>query len=86
MHFVYILESESTGKLYIGQTADPDKRLDDHNRGASPYTKNKGPWKRIHLSQFETSSEAIIFEKKLKNWKNAKRVRAWIDRDVNAVG
>ncbi len=63
MHFVYIIESESTGELYIGQTAEPDKRLDDHNRGASPYTKNKATWKRIHLSQFETSSEAIIFEK-----------------------
>ena len=86
MHFVYILESESTGNLYIGQSAEPDKRLNDHNRGASPYTKNKGSWKRIHLCQFETLSEAILLEKKLKSWKSPKRVKTWIEKGFNAVG
>ena len=42
-YFVYILESESTKTLYIGQTNDPEKRLVDHNRGASIYTKNRRP-------------------------------------------
>ncbi len=78
MYFVYILESETTGKLYIGQTDDPDKRLNDHNRGASPYTKNKGPWKRIFLKEFPTRSESLAFEKKIKSWKNPHRIKAMI--------
>jgi len=81
MYFVYILESESSGRLYIGQTDDPKKRLDDHNRGASPYTKGKGPWKRIYLKEISTRSEALVLEKKLKSWKNPKRIKAMIKND-----
>jgi len=84
MFYVYVLESESSGKLYIGQTNDPDKRLSDHNRGASPYTSAKGPWKRIFLKAFPTRSESLAFEKKLKSWKNPQRIKAMIEQ--NAVG
>jgi len=84
MYYVYILESETTGKLYIGQTDDPDKRLQDHNRGASPYTRGKGPWKRIFLKAFSTRSESLAYEKKLKSWKSSQRIKAMIAR--GAVG
>jgi len=84
MFYVYVLESESNGKLYIGQTDDPDKRLQDHNRGASPYTKNKGPWNRIFLKEFLTRSESLAFERKLKSWKSSQRIREMIVR--GAVG
>ena len=78
MFYVYILKSEATGQLYIGQTNNPDKRLEDHNRGASNFTKNKGHWKRICLVEFQTRTEALALEKKLKTWKNPKRVESWI--------
>ena len=83
MYYVYIIESETTGRLYIGQTDNPDKRLKDHNRGASSYTKGKGPWKLIFLKAFSTRYEALAFEKKLKAWKNADRIRAMILRNQN---
>ena len=84
MFYVYILESESNGTLYIGQTQEPEKRLADHNRGGSPYTKGKGPWKQIYLKSFDTRSEALGFEKKLKSWKSSLRIRSMIEKD--AVG
>jgi len=34
MHFVYILQSEKTGKYYVGQTEDVQARLARHNAAA----------------------------------------------------
>ena len=76
----YILESESTGKLYIGQTSDLEKRIERHNSGGSRYTKGKGPWKLLFSVSFETRSEAMMFEKKLKNYRNRDRILAWIEK------
>ena len=83
MFYVYILESESNVMLYIGQTHEPDKRLEDHNRGGSPYTKGKGLWNRIYLKSFETRSEAMAFEKKLKAWKSSIRIRTMIEKGAD---
>ena len=80
MFYVYILESESTGLLYIGQTREPEKRLEDHNRGGSPYTKGKGPWHLIYLQEFESRSEALACEKKYKSWKSPARIKAMISK------
>ena len=83
MFYVYILESECNGTLYIGQTQEPDKRLADHNRGGSPYTKGKGPWKQIYLKSFETRLDAMAYEKKLKSWKSSVRIRSMIEKGAD---
>ncbi len=33
MYFVYVLQSIPTGKLYIGSSSDPERRLVEHNYG-----------------------------------------------------
>ena len=70
MYYTYIIESESSGKLYIGQTQDLVERLQRHNFKRNVSTKNRGPWKMIFHKEFKTRTEAIIFEKKLKSLKN----------------
>ena len=83
MFYVYILESESNVMLYIGQTHEPEKRLTDHNQGRSPFTKGKGPWKQIYLKSFDTRSEAMAYEKKLKSWKSSIRIRSMIEKGAD---
>ncbi|WP_346856452.1 GIY-YIG nuclease family protein [uncultured Draconibacterium sp.] len=78
--YTYILESEETGKLYIGQTGDVAKRLVRHNSGQSRYTKGKGPWELLYSVAFETRTEAILMERKLKDFKNPAKVKMWIDK------
>ena len=56
-YYCYILELETTGQLYIGQTNNLEDRLLRHNSGRNKYTKRKGPWKLIHEEKFETRSE-----------------------------
>ncbi len=71
MYYAYVVRSESTGKIYIGQTEDKDKRLRQHNDinfDRRSYTKlNKGPWKLVYQEQYETREEALRREKYLKS-------------------
>lgn len=70
MFFTYILQSESSGKYYIGSTDDLTKRLIRHNKGYSKYTKNKGPFKIAYKEGFQTRSEAKKREYYLKSLKS----------------
>jgi putative endonuclease len=78
MFHLYILESETSGKLYIGQTNDLQDRINRHNSNQNLATRNKGPWKLLFSIEFKSRSEAVLLEKKLKSWKNPGKVKEWI--------
>ncbi len=86
MYYTYILKSATSGKIYIGQTSDLKKRIDRHNTGGSLYTKDKGPWEVLYSFTFSTRSEAILLERKLKGYKNSKKVVAWAERNAASRG
>jgi len=68
MHFVYILTSQlNPAKIYIGKTSNLNKRLSEHNRGESQYTKTYAPWKIETYVAFSNEKSAEIFEKYLKS-------------------
>ena len=50
--YVYILQSESTNRFYIGQTQDVEERLAYHNANYSKSLKNRGPWRLVHQENF----------------------------------
>jgi len=47
MFYTYVIQSLRTGKIYIGQTKDINKRIKRHNQElkvkATAYTKKSGP-------------------------------------------
>lgn len=67
--FVYILRNVE-GRFYIGQTSDPQLRLRRHNQGRVFSTKGRGPWNVIHTEAFETRSQAMAEESRLKSLKS----------------
>ena len=67
---VYILHSKNYNRYYIGQTKDLSRRLYEHNSGQSKSTKYGIPWELIYKKQFSTRSQAVKYEKKLKNMKS----------------
>jgi len=81
MYYTYITQSESTGKLYIGQTSNLQARINKHDSDKNFSTKNKGPWNLLLSKEFETRSEAILFEKKLKDYKNINFIISKINRN-----
>lgn len=50
MYFIYLLQSESTGRSYIGITTDPQRRIRQHRReirGGARSTRICSDWKMI---------------------------------------
>lgn len=64
--YVYLFRSKSTGRFYLGWTADLNRRLREHNDGKSKYTKNRGPWELVYHETYSNPEQAKERERKLK--------------------
>ena len=84
-YYVYIIQSEQTGGYYKGFTSYPVLRLEEHNKGLSQYTSNKGPWKMVYLEKMPDKKAALIREKQLKRT-NTNYLRWLINQQFNIVG
>jgi putative endonuclease len=80
MPAIYVLQSESSGKFYIGSAQDLPSRLAEHNRSHSPYTRNRGPWILKHSEDHPSLAEARHRERQIKSWKSHRCVQELIDR------
>ncbi|GAB1451528.1 hypothetical protein MASR2M47_15850 [Draconibacterium sp.] len=67
MFYVYALYSEQFDKIYIGFSADAQKRLASHNDQLNTgWTAKYKPWKIIYTEEFENKTAALKREKQLK--------------------
>ncbi len=66
MYFVYILQSKKDLSLYVGSTENVKKRFAEHNDGKSKYSNSKRPYTLKWFCAFATKSQALTFEKYLK--------------------
>ena len=78
MYFVYILQSLSTGRFYVGQCHHLVERFHEHQRGANLATRNRGPWWMPCYEIYCTRAEALQREREIKSKKSAKSIRAII--------
>jgi putative endonuclease len=61
MPAVYVLQSESSGRFYIGCAEQPAVRLAEHRRGQTISTRGRGPWVLVyqeHLIRYPTHDSA----------------------------
>ena len=70
MFYVYILYSQKTNKYYIGSTNDIERRLLEHNRGKTAFSKTGMPWILKYSETFQTKSEAVKRENYIKSSKS----------------
>jgi putative endonuclease len=64
--FVYLLLC-ADGSLYCGWSTDPERRLRQHQAGsASRYTRTRRPVELVYAREFETRSEAMREEARIK--------------------
>ena len=75
---VCVLESDSTGRRYVGQTDDLQRRLGEHNNPSHSQakfaTKQAGPWRLIYHEVQPSRSDAMRRERWLKSGVG----RAWL--------
>ena len=79
---MYVLVSESTGRRYVGQTDDLERRVAEHNTPAHKprkfTSKHPGPWKLVHQEAHPTRAQAMRREKWLKSGVG----RQWLDQGI----
>ncbi len=68
-HLVYIIKSLKDNKYYIGETADLDRRLFEHNEGWVKSTRNRRPFILVHFEKLDSRTEALKREKQIKAYK-----------------
>jgi putative endonuclease len=66
-HFVYVLKSEDTGRLYTGMTKDLSSRLSFHNSGKVRSTKAYRPWTLVYYEDCNNQAQARKREVYLKS-------------------
>ena len=68
MFYLYFLKSTKSDFTYIGSTNDLKRRLKEHNSKTQLATKSYAPFKLIYYEAYASKSDAIIREKKLKQF------------------
>jgi len=71
MYNVYLLQSETTDRLYIGYSSDLKRRLVEHHQGKVYSTKRFAPWKLIYYESYLDEARAKERERKLKQFGSA---------------
>ena len=66
MFSTYILFSQKINKYYTGQTIHLLRRLEEHNRGKTPYMAGGIPWILVFSKEFKSRKEAVNLEKQIK--------------------
>ncbi|MFW6371704.1 MAG: GIY-YIG nuclease family protein [Bacteroidota bacterium] len=80
MFFVYALHSSAFGKIYIGFSPDPEKRLLAHNDFRNDgWTRSFQPWTLVYTERCLTKKYALKREKQLKSSRGRNFIRAIIN-------
>ncbi len=80
MFDVYAIHNKEAGKVYIGQTDNLERRLQEHNRHTIKgfTSKYRGDWVLIYHESVATRSEALIRERQLKSGNGREFVKQFI--------
>lgn len=85
-YFTYVLQSKKTGNFYTGYTTDLRKRLNEHNKGKSGYTKGRGPYMLIYYEACTDEDDAKAREKYLKAGRGKRYLKSRLKRFLFRTG
>jgi putative endonuclease len=72
---VYILASRRNGTLYVGVTSNLPQRVWEHKQGlVEGFTKHYGVHQLVWYALFETMTDAIAQEKRMKRWQRGQKL------------
>lgn len=84
-YYVYILRCKD-GSYYTGHAKDAEKRFEMHKKGrGARYTRMHEPEKLVYVEQFESRSEAMRRERKIKTLSHNKKQRLITDNNKSAA-
>ena len=74
MWWLYIIQSKSSGRFYVGHTNDLERRVAEHNEGQTKSTRGRGPWLLVLSEPFDTKEAAFARERQIKSWKSHRSI------------
>jgi putative endonuclease len=77
--WVYAIRSLKRDRVYIGQTGDLERRIQEHNSGLIPSTEADRPWELIASEECETRAAARWIERSLKQSRGQRK--KWLAGD-----
>ena len=77
-YYIYILQSEKGGNLYVGSTENLEDRLKKHNGGKVRSTKSRRPFKLIYSEELSSRTEA----RKRENYLKSGAGREWVKKEI----
>ena len=80
MYYVYILKGEK--HLYVGQTSDLKRRIQEHIKGKVWTTKRMGILELIYYEAFKAKSDALRREKYLKSTKGKRTLKLMLIESI----
>ncbi len=81
-YFLYILKSKSFDKFYTGISQNPHRRLEYHNSIEKGFTARYRPWEIVFTKEFDSKHEALLVERKIKNWKSKKMTQRVVSGEI----
>ena len=66
MFYTYVIKSIKDDKIYAGHTNNLKERIQQHNQGLVPSTKNRRPFKLLYCEACNILEDAIKREKSFK--------------------
>ncbi len=84
MHSVYILQSNSSGRYYTGETSSIDRRLSEHKKKKSSFGKRNRDLVLVYSREFHNRIEARKFENFLKRQKSRTFIERLVSNKISA--
>ena len=63
MYYTYLIKSKKNGKLYIGQTNNLRKPLQEYNSGLNSSIKPYAPYEIIYYEAYKAKEDATLRKK-----------------------
>ena len=68
--YLYILQSKTSGKYYVGVLDNSERRLTYHNTVEKGFTSRYRPWEIKFRKEYPSKIEVMKVERKIKSWKS----------------
>ena len=78
--YVYVIQSIDGLHQYVGMSADPERRLKEHNAGQSRFTKTFRPWKIVYIEAAGNREDARKLEKYYKSAAGRGKIKMLLER------